>query len=148
MSVVILSQVSLRSKSHSLLLIGLVKWNISPVFITGLRVPYPTVKMKGESYLLKPNYKPVNARNGFKSHSLHCIHGYWHRVFKLKIENSLVNAHTITSTTAVTINNENQNQIVEAEKFNLLQLMRKWSNNQLFLNYKTNWIYSLEFHLY
>jgi len=46
--------------------------------------------------------------------------------------------HTITSTTAVTINNENQNQIVEAEKFNLLQLMRKWSNNQLFLNYKTN----------
>ena len=57
------------------------------------------------------------------------------RVFKLKIENSLVNAHTITSTTAVTINNENQNQIVEAEKFNLLQLMRKWSNNQLFLNY-------------
>ncbi|ALI34783.1 hypothetical protein NMY3_00573 [Candidatus Nitrosocosmicus oleophilus] len=46
--------------------------------------------------------------------------------------------HTITSTTAVTINNENQNQIVEAEKFNLLQWMRKWSNNQLFLNYKTN----------
>jgi hypothetical protein len=35
--------------------------------------------------------------------------------------------HTITSTTAVTVTNENQ--IAEAEKFNLLQWMRKWSNN-------------------